>query len=133
MRFLAPFWLIAYTTVLASYAQETDFDRLDGTGPSHKTVQVIEWGDNLEIHVYPAGSLKGLALKIDDRTKGKKVMVIGYRFDNDPGHQLIRRAILGNSLHAGFRTFRDNSVKDFDKVVITNHTKIDGRAVAYRL
>lgn len=45
---------------------KTEYDRLDGTGPSHKRVDVIEWEGNLEVHVYPAGSLKGLAAKIDD-------------------------------------------------------------------
>src|SRR5687767_8204018 len=81
----------------SSVAEDPDplFDRLDGTGRSGKKVDVIEWEGNLEIHVYPKGSLKSLALKLDKRNKDKTVMVIGYRFNNDPGKQLIRRAILG--------------------------------------
>ena len=77
--------------------KDDDYDRFDGTGKSRKKVNVIEWEGNLEIHVYPEGSLKGLALKIDE-AKGKKVMVIGYRFDTDPQEQHVRRAILGIGL-----------------------------------
>src|SRR4051812_4130447 len=71
---------------------DKDYDRLDGTGPSGKTVQVIEWEGNLEVHVYPIGSLKGLSLKLDEKNKGKPVMVIGYRFKDNPDVQLVRRA-----------------------------------------
>lgn len=99
-----------------------DFDRLDGKGASGKKVNVIEWEGNLEIHVYPAGSLKGLSLKLDQRDKAKPVMVIGYRFDL-PAEPLIRRAILGIDLKDGFRAYRDPSsaAQGYDKVVITNH------------
>src|SRR5688572_15930416 len=73
---------------------EDDYDRLDGKGKSGKKVDVIEWEGNLEIHVYPKGSLLGLALKLDESQKGKKVMVIGYRFNNSPNDHLIRRALV---------------------------------------
>ena len=100
---------------------QDDFDRLDGHGRSGKKVDVIEWAGNLEIHVYPAGSLVGLALKLDKRNEKKPVMVIGYRFDNDPKNQLIRRAILGIPLGESFQVFRDPDVAEYDKIVITNH------------
>jgi hypothetical protein len=97
------------------------FDRLDGTGQSGRKVDVIEWEGNLEVHVYPAGSLKGLALKLDER-EGKKVMVIGYRLDSAP-QPLIRRAILGIPLREGFKAFRDpSSGSEYDKIVISNNT-----------
>src|SRR6478672_2141360 len=83
---------IAAGTVNAATAGDDDYDRLDGVGRSGKKVNVIEWEGNLEVHVYPGGSLKGLALKLDKRNKDKPVMVIGYRFNDNPGVQLIRRA-----------------------------------------
>lgn len=100
---------------------DADYDRLDGTGASGKKVNVIEWEGNLEIHVYPAGSLKGLALKLDKRDKNKSVMVIGYRFDSAPQKQLVRRAILGIDLHEGFKAYKDPETSEYDKVVITNN------------
>lgn len=122
--------ILALLSVLASPAHarqaqgdsdpNTDFDRLDGTGESRKKVDVIEWEGNLEVHVYPKGSLKGLALKLDNRDD-KSVLVIGYRFDNQPKKQLIRRAILGIDLKPGFRAFRDPSAIDYDKIVISNN------------
>ena len=67
--------VVAFLTgILTSYsvfAEELVFDRLDGTGPSGKTVDVIEWDGNLEIHVTPKTSLKGLGAKLDERTAGK--------------------------------------------------------------
>jgi hypothetical protein len=101
--------------------KEDDYDRLDGTGRSGKKVHVIEWEGNLEIHVYPQGSLKSLALKIDDKNSQKKVMVIGYRFKDQPQQQLIRRAILGIPLKAGFHAYRDTQEHEFDKVIISQH------------
>jgi hypothetical protein len=109
-----------------------NYDRLDGVGKSGKTVQVIEWEDNLEIHVYPPGSLKGLALKIDHPSKDKKVMVIGYRFADNPKEQLIRRAILGISLREGFKTFKDPTETDFDKIIISNNG-LSGQVVGFAL
>jgi hypothetical protein len=109
-----------------------DYDRLDGKGASGKKVDVVEWEGNLEVHVYPVRSLKGLALKIDRTNKDKPVMVIGYRFDNAPKQQLIRRAILGIDLRDGFKTYRDPSADDYDKIIITNNTLTD-TVVAYKL
>lgn len=111
---------------------DADYDRLDGTGKSGKRVDVIEWEDNLEIHVYPKGSLTGLGLKIDDQTnKGNKVMVISYRLSNDPKHPLIRRAILGIPLKAPFKTFKDPTEQEFDKIVISNNS-LAGSLVAFK-
>jgi hypothetical protein len=111
---------------------DANYDRLDGVGKSGKTVQVIEWEDNLEIHVYPPGSLKGLALKIDHPGKDKKVMVIGYRFADNPKEQLIRRAILGISLQEGFKTFKDPTETEFDKIIISNNG-LSGQVVSFAL
>ena len=112
---------------------DDDYDRMDGTGASGKKVNVIEWEGNLEIHVYPAGSLKGLALKLDKRNKDRPVMVIGYRFDNDPKKQLIRRAILGIDLAEGFKVYRDpSSGSEYDKIIISNNG-LSGDMMAYKL
>jgi hypothetical protein len=111
---------------------DANYDRLDGVGKSGKTVQVIEWEDNLEIHVYPPGSLKGLALKIDHPSNGKKVMVIGYRFADNPKEQLIRRAILGITLQEGFKTYKDPTETEFDKIIISNNG-LSGQVVGFRL
>jgi hypothetical protein len=111
---------------------DADYDRLDGSGKSGKTVQVIEWEDNLEVHVYPPGSLKGLALKIDRPSKGKKVMVLGYRFADAPKQQLIRRAILGISLTDGFKVYKDPTETEFDKIIISNNG-LSGQVVGFAL
>lgn len=116
----------------ASSADLDDYDRLDGTGASGKKVDVVEWEGNLEIHVYPSGSLAGLALKVDRRDKHKPVMVIGYRFTDNPGAQLIRRAILGIDLKDDFRSYREPKADGYDKIVVTNSRPWDG-LVAYRL
>jgi hypothetical protein len=100
-------------------AQDEIFDRLDGKGPSGKRVDVIEWEGNLEVHVYPKGSLKGLGAKLDDREKGKKVMVIAYRF-NAKDRPLVRRAILGVPFQRGLKAFVDSTEKDFDKLALSN-------------
>ncbi len=100
---------------------EPDYDRLDGHGKSGKKVNVVEWEGNLEIHVYPAGSLKGLALKLDKKNKDKPVMVISYRFSDSPKESLIRRAILGIPLPENFLTYRDLSADDYDKIIITGN------------
>jgi hypothetical protein len=114
-------------------ADDVDYDRLDGKGLSGKKVNVIEWEGNLEIHVYPAGSLKGLALKLDKTNKAKPVMVIGYRFDNAPAKQLIRRAILTIDLQEGFKAYRDPSAGDeYDKIVISNQG-LSSQVVAFKL
>jgi hypothetical protein len=141
-----PFALSALTAVLACLLclsvhsasaagspSNDDYDRMDGTGASGKKVNVIEWEGNLEIHVYPGGSLKGLALKLDKRNKDKPVMVIGYRFDSDSKKQLIRRAILGIDLREGFKVYRDPSAgSEYDKIVISNNG-LSGEMIAYKL
>jgi hypothetical protein len=110
-------------TDLKSIIEDPSFDRLDGKGKSRKKVDVIEWEGNLELHVYPARSLKGLALKIDERNEKRKVLVIGYRFENAPRKQLIRRALLGVSLTPGFHAYRDPSGgTEYDKIVISQST-----------
>jgi hypothetical protein len=129
--------LLCALTLHAAHAAgpqgQEDFDRLDGTGDSGKKVNVIEWEGNLEIHVYPGGSLKGLALKLDKRNKDKPVMVIGYRFNTDTSKQLIRRAILGIDLKEGFKAYRDpSSGSEYDKIVISNNGQ-GGNTVAFKL
>ncbi len=111
-------FLTGIVTSYSVFAEEV-YDRLDGTGPSHKRVDVIEWEDNLEVHVYPKASTQGLSAKLDDRDKGKKVMVIGYRFKGT--ERLIRRAILGIPFNAKVKGFIDPTEKDFDKLAISNH------------
>jgi hypothetical protein len=119
---VAPSGAQAASTSGATREEEEEYDRLDGMGASGKKVQVIEWEGNLEVHVYPGGSLKGLALKLDKRNKSKPVMVIGYRFNDNPTKQLIRRAILGIDLHPGFKMYRDpSSGSEYDKVIISNN------------
>lgn len=97
---------------------DANFDRLDGKGKSGKRVDVIEWEGNLEIHVYPKGSLKGLGMKLDDQD-GKKVMVISYSFAGS-AKPLIRRAILGVPFQEGFQAFEDKTADDYDKVIVSN-------------
>ena len=110
---------------------DADYDRLDGHGRSGKRVNVIEWEGNLEIHVYPAGSLIGLGLKLDKKNKDKNVMVISYRFDNGD-HPLIRRAILGISMNEGFKAFRDPSADGYDKIIISNQG-LSNQVAVYKL
>jgi hypothetical protein len=143
---LSAAWIIGSTLVFSTVTDtnsafagssksqaEEDFDRLDGMGASGKKVNVIEWEGNLEIHVYPAGSLKSLALTIDRKTKDKPVMVIGYRFNDNPQKQLIRRAIIdGISLSDSFHTYRDTSAGEYDKIVITNNN-LDKVLTTYKL
>lgn len=106
-------------TSVSIYAYESVFDRLDGTGPSKKRVDVIEWDGNLEIHVYPKGSVKGLGAKLDEREKGKKVIVIGYHF-NGASEALVRRAILGIPFQNQIKGFVDPTLKEFDKIALSN-------------
>jgi hypothetical protein len=105
-------WIAARTAsaagVEAAQDPDPDYDRLDGRGASGKRVNVIEWEGNLEVHVYPAGSLSGLALKLDK--------------NNAPKKQLIRRAILGIPMHEGYHAYRDTSTGgEYDKVVVSNN------------
>jgi hypothetical protein len=130
---LLPTSLVSKFAQAAEQQAEEEYDRLDGMGASGKKVNVIEWEGNLEVHVYPAGSLKGLALTIDRKAKDKPVMVIGYRFNDNPGKQLIRRAIIdGITLTDNFRAYRDSSADEYDKIVITNNN-LDKVMTAYKL
>lgn len=115
--------MISMASTLAGQQNDADanFDRLDGRGSSGKRVDVIEWEGNLEIHVYPKGSLKGLALTIDRAKKDRPVMVIGYRFSNSPSKQLVRRNILSIPMTDNFKAYWDKSASDYDKVVISNN------------
>ena len=97
-----------------------DFDRLDGTGKSRKRVDVIEWEGNLEIHVYPKGSLAGLAAKLESH-RGKKVMILGYRFKEDPRVQRVRRNVVSIPFPEQFHVYQDPVTDDYDKVVLTPH------------
>jgi hypothetical protein len=99
-----------------------EFDRLDGHGASHKKVDVIEWEGNLELHFYPQGSLRSLAMKIDHESKTTKnnVMVIEYGFNGVP-YTMIRRAILSINLPDQFFTFRDTSAEGYDKIIISGN------------
>ena len=106
-------------TSFSVFAYETVFDRLDGTGPSKKRVDVIEWDENLEVHVYPKSSTKGLGAKLDDRESTKKVMVIGYHFNNG-SEPLVRRAILGVPFTNKIKGFVDPTEKEFDKYALSN-------------
>lgn len=110
---------------------DEEFDRLDGHGPSGKKVNVIEWEGNLEIHVYPGGSLAGLSMKVD-RSQKSPVMVIGYRFRDRPEKTLIRRAVLGIPMADSFQTYRDPSISDYDKIIVSSNG-LSGQVVAYRL
>ena len=113
---------------------DADYDRLDGTGVSGKKVNVIEWEGNLEIHVYPKGSLRGLGLKVDRKDKNKPVMVISYRFDVSPTTPVIRRNILGIPMNDQFRVYRETSADDYDKIIISNNAlSLGGDLVAYQL
>ncbi len=113
--------LVLSLSLAWSKSTKDDFDRLDGMGKSGARVDVIEWAGNLEVHVYPKGMLKGLALKLDKRNKNKPVMVIGYKFRTS-SEQLIRRAILGIPIAEGFKAYRDLTADDeYDKIIISNN------------
>lgn len=111
---------------------DKDYDRLDGSGKSQKTVQVIEWDGNLEIHVFPKGSLKSLAAKLDDTNKNKKVMILGYRFKDEPQMQYVRRNILGISITQNFKTYLNSSDPDYDNYIFSNNG-LSNQVVAYNL
>ena len=106
-------------TSFSVFAYESTFDRLDGTGPSKKRVDVVEWDGNLEIHVYPKSSTAGLGAKVDDREAGKKVMVIGYQFTGSK-EPIVRRAILGIPFTNQLKGYIDPSEKEFDKLALSN-------------
>ena len=115
---LVAFSFLTAVAVYAADPSDQDFDRLDGTGKSTATVQVIEWEGNLEIHAYPKGLIQGLGMVLDKKNKSNPVMVISYRY---PSGTLIRRAVLGISLNEGFKVFKDPTEDEFDKIVISNN------------
>jgi hypothetical protein len=108
-----------------------DFDRLDGHGPTAKKVDVIEWEGNLEIHVYPKGSLRSLGMKIDHESKSTKnnVMVIEYGFNSIP-YTLIRRAVLSIPMPDAFHAFRDETADDYDKIIVSGSQIAGAKAFA---
>ncbi len=111
--------------------EEDKYDRLDGKGASGKTVDVIEFAGNFEIHVYPGGSTQGLSVKVDRRNKDKPVAVIAYRFNNQA--PLVRRAILSIPLSDGFLSYRDTSVTEYDKFIFSNNELAGKELVKYKL
>lgn len=125
LRVILLFALLSWCTCPHSLAgseldPDADYDRLDGQGRSGKTVNVVEWEGNLEIHVYPENSLIGLSAKIDMGARGSKVMVLGYRMNSEPNVTLIRRAILGVPFQAGFQAWKDSSAEGYDKIILSN-------------
>lgn len=114
--------MIALSAHAARVQEPKEFDRLDGRGATLKKVDVIEWEGNLEIHVYPRGSLKSLGMKLDkeSKTTKNKVMVIEYAFNGVP-YTLIRRAMLSISMPDGFHAFRDETAVDYDKIIISGN------------
>jgi hypothetical protein len=122
--------LLLSPTLTAGTGPDPEYDRLDGHGPSGKKVHVIEWEGNLEVHVYPRGSLSGLGLKLDQRNHSKPVMVLAYRFD--ASKPIYRRAVLGINLREGFKAYRDESAEDYDKIIISNHG-LSNQVASYKL
>jgi hypothetical protein len=123
-RFRGLLGLFAMTAMIAASvsvfaAPKDNFDRLDGFGPSRAKVDVIEWEDNLEVHAEPMGKLLGLGAKIDDRTPGKKILVIGFRMQGEPS-VFVRRADLAIPLHSGFKLFKNPSAKGYEKWAFSN-------------
>lgn len=125
LRVIALISLLLSTPASFSHAgppsdPDADYDRLDGQGRSGKTVNVVEWEGNLEIHVYPERSLVGLAAKIDQNARGTQVMVLSYRMESDPKLPLIRRAVLGIPFQSGFQAWKDTSAEGYDKIILSN-------------
>jgi hypothetical protein len=109
----------------ARVSEPKEYDRLDGHGLTRKKVDVVEWENNLEIHVYPKGSLRSLGMKIDRTNKDKPAMVIEYAF-HGISYTLIRRATVGIPLKDGFKAFQDPTADDYDKIIISNNTLAGG-------
>lgn len=122
----------AATLGKSANAYQDDYDRLDGKGASGKRVDFIEWAGNLEIHVYPGKSLAGMGLKLLN-DGGKKVMVIAYRFTNEPEKVITRRALVSIPFMPSFNIFKDDSVDEYDKYIITNQTEIAGDVSKFKL
>lgn len=118
--------LLAFIPNASARMQEPkEFDRLDGKGATSRKVDVIEWENNLEIHVYPKGSLKSLGMKVDRTDKKNPIMVIEYAF-NHVAYTLIRRAKLSLDLKDGFKAFEETSAEGYDKIMISNNTLTSG-------
>lgn len=113
-------------------ATQDDFDRLDGTGPSHVKIQVIEWEGNLEIHVTPKGALRGLGIKYEKENKSQSILILAYRLGlaTPP---LIRRAVLGIPWPSQIQAFRDLSAEGYDKIIFSGNRPSEGRIVPFRL
>ncbi len=121
--FIAGLFILSQVTAQPEFQtrKKDDFDRLDGRGKSGKKVDVIEFAGNLEIHVYPGGSTLGLSIRLDKRNKKKPVAVIAYRFNSAPNTPLIRRVIISIPLNENFKVYRDRTITEYDKFIITNH------------
>jgi len=111
--------LILTVSVVNAEAKTAEIDRLDGKGPSGKRIEVIEWKGNLEIHVYPKGSLLGLSLK-KGQVNGKSTLTIGYRLNHSPEKKIFRTTVLKIPLKNRFYTFQDYSTVLYDKILISN-------------
>lgn len=103
-----------------------EFDRLDGTGPSRKKVDFIDWWSQekqYEVHVKPKGSLVGVNFEIDREDKKKDpVIIIEYKLQGVP-YTIVRRHTLSSSgLNNGFRVYEDTTTDDYDKLILTNNT-----------
>lgn len=124
--------LFATSLAIAGSAKKEpkEFDRLDGHGLSRGKIDVISWEGNIEIHSYPKGKLAGLGFKLDLKDKNKPVLVISYRFQN-VDYQIIRRAVDTAGLKEGFKTYRDTSADDYDKIILTNNILHDN-VVAFK-
>lgn len=118
--------LLAFIPQASARMQEPkEYDRLDGKGATAKKVDVIEWENNLEIHVYPKGSLKSLGMKIDRTDKKNPIMIIEYAFDK-VAYTLIRRAKLSIDMKDGFKAFVEPSADGYDKIILSNNTLTTG-------
>ncbi len=109
--------------------EEKIYDRLDGHGKSGVNADVIEWEDNLEIHVRPKTALKKLSAVIHSED-GKKVMVLGYDFGG--GRQIIRRYIMGIPLSGGFKAYINPKENGKTKIVLSM-SKLDAPYVPFPL
>jgi hypothetical protein len=112
--------LFAGSAIAGAPKEPKEFDRLDGRGPSHGKIDVIDWQGNIEIHSYPKGKLAGLGFKLDKKDKNKPVLVISYRFAG-VDYKIIRRALDTVGLKEGFKTYRDTTADDYDKIILTNN------------
>lgn len=111
---------------------QDNFDRLDGTGPSHVKVHVVEWEGNLEIHVTPKGALQGLGIKYEKENKSRSILILAYRLGLTTS-PLVRRAILGIPWPTQVQAYRDLSADGYDKIIFSGTRPSEGRIVPFRL